>query len=87
MWGNWLDYSGNNTTQISLPSHRTHSGGKPHAVGDRGQRYEVSVYNSETKQRQVMGWSDVKEIAEAMCEGMKKHPSWEDPEIRDRQPG
>lgn len=63
----------------------THSGGKPHAVGDRGQRYEVSVLDPLSSKRHVLGWTDSKETADGMCAAMKKHPSWKDPEVKDRQ--
>lgn len=62
----------------------THSGGKPHAVGDRGQRYEVSYFDGE--KRQVMGWTDDAEAARKMGDSVDKHPVWEFPQVRDRRP-
>lgn len=62
----------------------THSGGKPHEVGDRGQRYEVSFYNPETGKREKLGWAKTKEGADSMVAGINAHPSWRDPLIKDR---
>lgn len=63
----------------------THSGGKPHAVGDRGQRYEVSFFNPATNERQVLGWTDDAEGARKMAGAVEAHPSWEVPWITDRR--
>ena len=63
----------------------THSGGKPHTVGDKGQRYEITVYSPDTGCRIVLGWTEHIENAERMKEGAKLHPSWKDPQITDRQ--
>lgn len=63
----------------------THSGGKPHEVGDRGQRYEVSFFNPETNERQVLGWTNSVEAARSMADGVDAHPSWEFPRVTDRQ--
>lgn len=62
----------------------THSGGQPHAVGDRGQRYEVSFFNPTTNQRQTLGWADDAESAQRMADSVEKHPSWQFPQITDR---
>lgn len=62
----------------------TINGGKPHAVGDRGQRYEVTFFNPATFQRQVLGWASTSEAAESMAEGIRAHPVWEQPQIQDR---
>ena len=64
----------------------THSGGKPHYVGDRGQRYEVSYRDPDTGARKVFGWSDTKRGAEAMVMSITLHPSMADGEILDRRP-
>lgn len=62
----------------------TINGGKPHAVGYRGQRYEVTFFNPATSQRHVLGWSSTLEGAESMVDGINKHPAWEQPQIVDR---
>lgn len=62
----------------------THSGGKPHAVGDRGQRYEVSFFNPETNQRQVLGWTEDADAARRMADAVDLHPSWQFPQVVDR---
>lgn len=64
----------------------TINGGKPHAVGDRGQRFEVTFFNPATFKRQVLGWSESIEGAESMVAGIHKHPAWEQPQIEDRRP-
>lgn len=65
----------------------THSGGKPHAVGDRGQRYEVSFFNPATNERQVLGWTDDLDAARRMADGVDQHPAWEFPWVTDREAG
>ena len=64
----------------------TIDGGKPHAVGYRGQRYEVTFFNPATFSRQVLGWCDTIEGAESMAAGVNMHPAWEQPQIEDRAP-
>lgn len=63
----------------------THSGGKEHAVGDRGQRWEVSFYNPATNKREVYGWTDDDATALSMSDCIEKHPSWQFGWITDRQ--
>ncbi len=64
----------------------THSGGKPHTnVGDQGQRYEISVFDTDTYSRRILGWSDDYEIAKQRVDVFCKRPSWCDPEIKDRE--
>lgn len=60
----------------------THSGGKPHAVGDRGQRYEVTYLDGD--ERKVCGWSDTIAGAERMRDAIDLHPVWCEPATRDR---
>lgn len=65
----------------------THSGGKPHNVGDKGQRFEVRAYGNTGKK--TMGWSNVGwtetiEVAEAMAAAMRRAPSVVCTEIFDR---
>lgn len=62
----------------------TINGGKPHAVGDRGQRYEVTFFNPSTGTRQVLGWSETHEGALCMADGVDAHPSWKQPKVVDR---
>ena len=61
----------------------THSGGKPHEIGDRGQRYEVTFVDPGGK-REIFGWSETLDGAEKMVSSIEKNPAWEDGEIRDR---
>ena len=65
----------------------THSGGKPHTVGDQGQRYEVSVYDEDKGERVVCGWSDDPEIARQMATSFAKRPGWSLEQILDRWAG
>lgn len=63
----------------------TYSGGKPLAVGDRGQRYVVSFFDPVANARKVMGWSETPEGAQQMADAIEAHPSREFPWITDRQ--
>lgn len=63
----------------------THSGGKPHAVGDRGQRYEITVYDEELSQRRVLGWAETEDGAHQMGKAACLRPSWKNYEVNDRQ--
>lgn len=62
----------------------THSGGKPHAVGDKGQKYEVTYYDPISNCRKTFGWSDTEGGAQAMADSIEVHPSWQYPQIMDR---
>lgn len=62
----------------------TYSGGKPHAVGGRGHRYEVSYFDPDANMRKIFGWSDDIEGAQAMANSIEVHPSMQFPKIRDR---
>lgn len=63
----------------------TINGGKPHAVGDRGQRYEVTFFNPATMKRQVLGWSETREGADSLVAGIDEHPTWCSPIVQDRK--
>lgn len=63
----------------------THSGGKPHQVGDRGQRYEITVYDEQISDRRVLGWAETEYAAYQMGFAAIKRPSWRDFEVNDRQ--
>lgn len=63
----------------------THSGGKPHEVGDRGQRFEVSYQSAYAFRRDVFGWADTPEGALRMAESISLNPSMTNPQIKDRQ--
>jgi hypothetical protein len=63
----------------------THSGGQPHTnVGDRGQRYEVTVYDETKDERIVIGWSDDPQAASIMSNAAELRPSWRWAQVRDR---
>lgn len=62
----------------------TINGGKPHNIGDRGQRYEVSFLDG--KKRRVYGWTDDAKQALRMETAIHDHPTWRYPETLDRMP-
>jgi hypothetical protein len=64
----------------------TINGGQPHAVGDKGQRYEVSFFDQASNCRRTLGWSTTIEGAISMASGVEHHPSWALPWITDRVP-
>lgn len=61
----------------------TWGGGKPHAVGDRGQRYAIT-YADQNGVRQVFGWCDKLEGAMSMAHSVMLHPTWNRVQVRDR---
>lgn len=64
----------------------THSGGKPHNVGDKGQRYEVLAHGyPKNELDNVIGWSDTLEGAERMMNAILKAPGCTSGKIYDRQ--
>lgn len=66
----------------------TWGGGRPHEIGDRGQRYEVTYRDPESddpNKRRVMGWSATMQGAGSFHDAISAHPVWCDPEIRDRE--
>lgn len=63
----------------------THSGGQPHTnIGDRGQRYEVSVFDEGQNKRIVLGWADNPTTAAKMATAAELRPSWTFAQVRDR---
>lgn len=62
----------------------THSGGKPHEVGDRGQRYEISVFDENINGRRIIGWTDDKAHADQVCESIVTRPGWRNARCEDR---
>jgi hypothetical protein len=63
----------------------THSGGKPHQVGDRGQRYEISCFDQVSKERIVIGWTNDAETAADMRAGAEMRPTWCECQVKDRR--
>ena len=53
----------------------THSGGKPHNIGDRGQRYEVRATGWPKDGESAVGWTDDLKHAEKMASSILKAPS------------
>jgi len=62
----------------------THSGGKPHEVGDRGQRFEVSYIDTDHFEK-TYGWTDELVVAKEMAACIAAHPSWKHARINDRR--
>jgi hypothetical protein len=63
----------------------THSGGKPHAVGDRGQRYEIRCTGYPKDIESVIGWGEKADGAMRMAMGILKAPGARTAKIVDRQ--
>ena len=63
----------------------TINGGQPHAVGDKGQQFEVTFYDPGVGGRRVFGWSDTPEGAFRMASAIELHPSWSSAQIKDRR--
>ena len=63
----------------------THSGGKPHNVGDKGQRYEVRMTGYPKEGENRLGWSDDLAGAEGMMEAILSAPGCTSATIFDRQ--
>ena len=64
----------------------THSGGKPHNVGDKGQRYEVRADGYPTSGNDnVIGWHTTYEGAKRMMDAILLAPGCKLARIIDRQ--
>jgi hypothetical protein len=63
----------------------THSGGRPHAVGDKGQRYEIRATGYPAGGEHVIGWTDRMDRAESIAASILKAPSCTASRIIDRQ--
>lgn len=63
----------------------TWGGGKPHEVGDRGQRYEVRTTGYPEEGVNVIGWTDALDGAERMMIAILKAPGCTSAQIFDRQ--
>ena len=62
----------------------TINGGKPHQVGDRGQRYEITYFDGRAAERRTLGWCETREQADMVVLTMSGHPVWSGFEISDR---
>ena len=64
------------------------NGGQPHAVGDKGQQFEVTFhdpgYEGDSRMRKVFGWAATQNGAQAMVDAINAHPTWTAPRIEDR---
>lgn len=63
----------------------THSGGKPHEVGDRGKRYEITVFDIDKGRRTVIAWQE-SEPTDKLLRSLETRPGWVLAESRDRRP-
>lgn len=63
----------------------TWGGGKPHPVGDKGQRYEVRMTGYPQEGDNVLGWTDGLDSAERMMTAILKAPGCTSATIFDRK--
>ena len=63
----------------------THSGGKPHNVGDRGQRYEIRAIGYPGPGLNVIGWATTEEGAARMVAAIRQAPGCTDAGWIDRE--
>lgn len=63
----------------------THSGGKPHIVGDKGQRYEVRAAGYPTGGVHVIAWTDSKERADSIATSILTAPGCTNSNVIDRK--
>lgn len=64
----------------------THSGGQPHPVGDRGQRYVISVYDQGRQERMNLAYTDDAKRASELATTAELRPSWTHAWVTDRRP-
>lgn len=63
----------------------TYGGGKPHPVGDGGnRRYEISIFDETENKRIAIAWGDDKEWAERAAKSAALRASWSDGQVKDR---
>jgi hypothetical protein len=55
----------------------TINGGKPHAVGYKGQRYKITVAEQGRKDRRIVGWAG-KPASRIELDMLETRPSWSD---------
>lgn len=63
-----------NTTHHQREMMMTHSGGKPHNVGDKGQQYEVRAIGYPTAGVNIIGWSKTIDGAKRRMEAILLAP-------------
>lgn len=66
----------------------TIDGGKPHAVGDKGQRYEVrckGMTGCDDDEPAAIGWCNTLAGVKQFVRGIDAHPVWHSPFIIDRE--
>lgn len=59
---------------------------KPHQIGDKGQRYEARATNYPKDGENVIGWSDTRDGALAMCDAIARNPRVTHTRVIDRFP-
>ena len=65
----------------------THSGGRPHNVGDgEGLRYAVSVFDENKGERINLAYTNDAKHAAEMATAAELRPSWKFAWVTDRQP-
>ena len=61
----------------------THSGGKKHNVGYVRQRFEVRVFDEDSKEEIVVGWSNSESSANSWAASLDVRPGWRDGRVID----
>lgn len=59
----------------------------PEKIGDKGQRFEVTYWDSDKQMRRTFGWADKMEAAEQFADVIRLHPTMGLAEIKDRVGG
>lgn len=63
----------------------THSGGKPHNVGDKGQRFQLSAFGYPKEEKSVIGWHSTREGINRMRDAISSAPRCQGTEVFDRE--
>lgn len=71
--------------RLSCRQAMTINGGKPHAAGDRGQRYAVFYKKAGSPQEHSFGWTNKLDTARAMQQSIIMSYGMHYPRIHDRQ--
>lgn len=56
----------------------------PEKIGDKGQRFEVTYWDTDKQMRLTFGWAETMDGAEQFADAIRLHPTMGLPIIRDR---
>jgi hypothetical protein len=59
----------------------------PEQIGDKGQRYEVTYFDTDAGKRRTFGWTSTLAGARSLAQAIDLHPTMDEPMIMDRRPG